>query len=246
MKPFIYLFFLLISCSVNAQFDRGANKISDGLAWGQFDGLAIMQTKQFRKDRVYIKDSHSFVQGSPYYDKTLKKSVVTFFDKVVPQEIYLRYNANTDELEMSSYQHDGQTDQMLLPDKDLKAKIGTETYKYLTYYNTIKKEELLNGYFITLIENSHYSLYLKKTKVFREAKLAKTSLERSFPARFEEKVQFYFKNKDNPLLPLKPNKSSLIKNFDKKTVKKILNKLPTSLGNQQFLKKFIEELNSSY
>lgn len=242
---FLYSAAFLFSITTYAQFDRGGKKISDGLAWGQWDGLAILQTKQFKEDRDNTKNSHTFVQGSPYYTKTFKKAVVSYYEEVIPQDIYLRYNANTDELEMSSYQHTGETDQMLLPDKDLKAKIGSETYNYRSYYDNFKKKEVLKGYFILLLEGSPYNLYLKKTKEFREAKIAKTSLERSFPARFEEKIQYYFQTGNETLIPVKASKSSLYKVLDKKIVNSIFKKLTQSSGDEkQFLIHFFTELNS--
>lgn len=243
---FLILIILLITNNSYAQFNRGVNKISDGLSWGQWDGLAIMQTKAFRDDRAHLKNSHRFVQGSPYYDRTFKKSEVNYYNEVIPQDIYLRYNANTDELEMSSYQHSGETDQMLLPDVNLSARIGTETFYYFNYFANNKKEEQLKGYFIVLLKDTAYSLYLKKTKVFRKAKVAKTSLERSFPARFEEKREYYFKKDNEVLIPIKATKSSLLKNFNKNKVKRILNKIPNSLEEQQFLMRFFKEINLAY
>lgn len=246
MRHFIlFLLAFVFSFTSYAQFERGGEKISSGLNWGQWDGLAIAQSRQYKKDSDHLKNSHSFVQGSPYYDRTFKKSVVSFYDKVIPQDIYLRYNANTDELEMSSYQHTGETEQMLLPDVDLKAKIGSETFYYRPYFTNNKKNEELKGYFISLLEGSPYKLYLKKTKEFREAKVAKTSLERSFPARFEEKIQYYFQIGDQPLIPVKASKSSLSKQLDKKLVNKIVKKLPFSLEDEQFLVAFFKELNLS-
>lgn len=234
----------LFTLTTYAQFDRGGEKISDGLAWGQWDGLAIAQTRRFQKDQEHLKNSHTFVQGSPYYDRTFKKAEVTYYDQTIPQDIYLRYNANTDELEMSSYQHTGETEQMLLPDRELKAKIDGETFYYRPYYSNSKNTEVSNGYFIKLTEGHPYQLYLKKTKVFREAKAARTSLERSFPARFEEKISYYFEFKENTLTPIKTSKSSLLKYIDKKSVNTILKKSTmSSKDDQEFLMIFFKELN---
>jgi hypothetical protein len=66
-------------------------------------------------------------------------------------------------LEMSSYQHTGETEQMLLPDRELKAKIDGETFYYRPYYSNSKNTEVSNGYFIKLTEGS-LSALLKKNK----------------------------------------------------------------------------------
>src|SRR6056300_616582 len=243
---FTYSAAFLFTLTTYAQFDRGGEKISDGLAWGQWDGLAIAQTRRFQKDQEHLKNSHTFIQGSPYYDRTFQKAEVTYYDKIIPQDIYLRYNANTDELEMSSYQHTGETEQMLLPDRELKAKIDGETFYYRPYYSNSKNTEVSNGYFIKLTEGHPYQLYLKKTKVFREAKVAKTSLERSFPARFEEKIEFYTQKDAGILTEIKASKSSLTKVIGKKIVAEIFKNTPSNqMSDQEFLIHFFKELNTS-
>lgn len=243
---FTYSAAFLFTLTTYAQFDRGGEKISEGLAWGQWDGLAIAQTRRFQKDQEHLKNSHTFIQGSPYYDRTFQKAEVTYYDKIIPQDIYLRYNANTDELEMSSYQHTGETEQMLLPDRELKAKIDGETFYYRPYYSNSKNTEVSNGYFIKLTEGHPYQLYLKKTKVFREAKVAKTSLERSFPARFEEKIEFYTQKDAGILTEIKASKSSLTKVIGKKIVAEIFKITPSyQMSDQEFLIRFFKELNTS-
>jgi hypothetical protein len=78
---FTYSAAFLFTLTTYAQFDRGGEKISEGLAWGQWDGLAIAQTRRFQKDQEHLKNSHTFVQGSPYYDRTFKKAEVTYYDQ---------------------------------------------------------------------------------------------------------------------------------------------------------------------
>lgn len=245
-KIVLVCFSVTVSTFSYGQFNRGGEKISEGLAWGQWDGLAIAQTRRFKKDQDHLQNSHTFVQGSPYYDRTFQKAEVTYYDKIIPQDIYLRYNANTDELEMSSYQHRGETDQMLLPDTELKATIGSETFYFRPYYSNTKNTNVANGYFIKLSEGHPYQLYLKKTKVFREAKVAKTSLERSFPARFEEKIEFYTQKDAGILTEIKASKSSLTKVIGKKIAAEIFKNTPSNqMSDQEFLIRFFKELNTS-
>ena len=47
------------------------------------------------------------------------------------------------------------------------------------------------GYLIELHKGDHYTLYLRKVKEFKEATVARTSYERSFPPRFVAKETYY-------------------------------------------------------
>lgn len=218
MKVYLIIYTLilsgLLSTPMHAQFERGGEKISPGLAWGQWDGLAIAQTKQFRDDRKHLANSHSFVQGSPYYDRAFVKSEIDYYGEIVTKPVYLRYNANTDELEMSTYAHTGETEQMLMQDENVSATINNETYYYRSYHK--KESEVTKGYFIALSLGTNYELYKKIEKVFQEAKVAKTSLEKSFPARFVDKTAYYYRESQSKnLQEIKPSK---------KTYKSMLNK----------------------
>ncbi len=211
MKVYLITYSLLLSGFLStplyAQFERGGEKISPGLAWGQWDGLAIAQTKQFRDDRKYTADSHRFVQGSPYFDREFKKSEIDYYGEKVTKPVYLRYNANTDELEMSTYAHTGETEQMLMQDENVSATFNNETYYYRSYYK--KESEVTKGYFIALSLGTNYELYKKIEKVFQEAKVAKTSLEKSFPARFVDKTSFYYRDTKSKILQeIKPSKKT--------------------------------------
>jgi hypothetical protein len=41
------------------------------------------------------------IKGTPYFDKTFKTSEVNYFGKLLNEKIYLRYNAFSDEMEIS-------------------------------------------------------------------------------------------------------------------------------------------------
>tara|TARA_A100001015_G_scaffold235437_1_gene267226 strand:+ start:283 stop:588 length:306 start_codon:yes stop_codon:yes gene_type:complete len=48
-----------------------------------------------------LKSEVTNFKGNPYFESTFRKAKVFYFDKALKDEIYLRYNAANDELEMS-------------------------------------------------------------------------------------------------------------------------------------------------
>ena len=78
--------------------------------------------------------------------------------------------------------------------------------------------------------NGNYSIEAEENDVliFREAKKARTSMERSFAARFIDEFKLYFQKNEGPLEFIKPKKKSL-----KQFFKSDLNHFETYLKNNQ-------------
>jgi hypothetical protein len=71
-------------------------------------------------------------------------------------------------------------------------------------------------------------------------------LERSFPARFEEKIEFYTQKDAGILTEIKASKSSLTKVIGKKIVAEIFKNTPSNqISDQEFLIRFFKKLNTS-
>ena len=96
--------------------------------------------------------------------------------------------------------------------------IDGKTYRYLGFKEDNQPPAV--GYLKELFKGELFSFYERKFKVYMQATVARTSLERSFPARFVEKIQYYYSinngeinqiklSKKNILNKLKPHSSSI-------------------------------------
>ncbi len=124
----------------------------------------------------------------------------------------MRYNAFRDEVEMADTQNQAETDVILLKSADVIPLINGERYEYLPY--KLDSGNAFIGYLINIYDGQKNKLYLKRKKTFMEAKIARTSLENSFPPRYVESVELYVSSNGNTPVKLKQSKKVIIKFFN--------------------------------
>ena len=200
MKKSLYLFFILAFTSVNAQ-----------------DGLGVM-TNQVQQAMIDFGNRSSRtpqplnVQGSHYFDKDFKTTKLEYFGKELNDSGFMRYNAFRDEVEMADTQNQAETDIILLKSADVIPLINGERYEYLPY--KLDSGNAFIGYLINIFDGQKNKLYLKRKKTFMEAKIARTSLENSFPPRYVESVELYVSSNGNTPVKIKQSKKVIIKFFN--------------------------------
>jgi hypothetical protein len=163
-------------------------------------------------NKSYKKAQPINVQGSHYFDKDFKLTKLEYFGKELNDSGYMRYNAFRDEVEMADTQNQEETDIVLLKSADVIPLINGEKYEYLPY--RLDSGNAIIGYLINIFDGQNNKLYLKRKKTFMEAKIARTSLENSFPPRYVESVELYVSSNGDTPIKLKQNKKVIIKFFD--------------------------------
>ena len=200
MKYFFYSFFILNMCVLFPQ-NIGSNGVkSDSRVNDLFELI---------KNRV-SKNSYSDtkIKGSEYFDEKFKPADVKYFGKDLNQNIFLRYNAYSDEIEFTNNPKTQSSDKILMKNINILCQIEGEKYIYTDYIdeNDFRKK----GYLIELFAGKKYVLYEKKLKIFMEGSNAKTSLERSFPQRFVEKHKYFISKNNATKKEIKLNKKNII------------------------------------
>jgi hypothetical protein len=200
MKKFFSFIFILFISFLNAQ--GGTNVMSGSAQQAMLD----FGNKSYRKAQPLN------VQGSHYYDKEFKTTKLEYFGKELNDSGYMRYNAFRDEVEMADTQNQAETDIILLKSADVIPLINGERYEYLPY--RLDSGNAVIGYLINIFDGQNNKLYLKRKKTFMEAKIARTSLENSFPPRYVESIELYVSSNGDTPVKLKQNKKVIIKFFD--------------------------------
>ena len=152
------------------------------------------------------------VQGSHYFDNEFKLAKLEYFGKELNDTGFMRYNAFRDEIEMADTQLQIETDVILLKSADVIPLINGDRYEYLPY--RLESGNAFIGYLVNIFNGKDTKLYLKRKKTFMEAKIARTSLENSFPPRYVESEELYISVKGDTPVKLKQSKKSIINFFN--------------------------------
>ncbi len=161
------------------------------------------------KNRIGVKKKViNRIKGTPYFDESFKLAEVLYFGEIIKDRIYLRHNAYSDEMEMSSNPLAKDSEKILVKNNKVGCIIGYETYRYLGFIAENNTPSV--GYLKELFNGVIFSFYQRKYKIYMEATTARTSLERSFPARFIDKTEYYYSIDNGELNQLKLSKKKIL------------------------------------
>ena len=221
MKLYQHIILLLL-CKLTTLSSQGNN--SNGV---QSD-LRLVDLYENIKNKIGKKTySNQKIKGTPYFEKTFKLAEVEYFGELITDKIYIRFNAYNDEMEIASSPLTKSSENILIKNNKVFCIIDGKTYRYLGFKEDNQPPAV--GYLKELFKGELFSFYERKFKVYMQATVARTSLERSFPARFVEKKQYYYSVNNGEINQIKLSK------------KDILNKLKTHSSS---IKQFMEKNNS--
>lgn len=225
MKLYQHTIFLLL-CNFTTLSSQGNN--SNGV---QSD-LRLVDLYENIKNKIGRKTySNQKIKGTPYFEKTFKLAEVEYFGELITDKIYIRFNAYNDEMEIASSPLTKSSENILIKNNKVFCIIDGKTYRYLGFKEDNQPPAV--GYLKELFKGELFSFYERKFKVYMQATVARTSLERSFPARFVEKIQYYYSINNGEINQIKLSK------------KNILNKLkPHTSSIKQFMEKNDSKLKS--
>jgi len=181
------------------------------------------------------------IKGSPYLNKNFIDSEIKYFDKTIKETFFLRYNAFSDEIEMGKNKLQNSSVEIVQRNENIICYIGNETFLYRNYKNEI--ENLKEGYLINIYDGEKSKIFISKRKIFMEATQARTSLERSFPARYIDEKSYYISLSDfKEINYLKLSKKNISKLLDKKgnRIKKFISENKLKIKNESDLIKVFE------
>ena len=205
MKLNFIVFISIIINQFNFSQSIGANGVkSDSRINDLFENL---------KNRVKKQNITSTkIKGSPYFNESFELAEIEYFGKILNDKIYLRYNALNDEMEMSLNSSSTDSDNVLIKNNKVSCIINNEKYKYLGF--TPENSNPIIGYLSVLFLGKSLTLYERKKKIYMQATKARTSLERPFPARYTDKIEYYFSINNGSIFEIKINKKDLFRKLN--------------------------------
>jgi len=236
VKYFFYSFFILNTYLLFPQ-NIGLNGVkSDSRINDLFELIKNRVSKNSYSD--------SKIKGSEYFDEKFKPAYVKYFGKDLIQNIFLRYNAYSDEIEFTNNPKTLSSDKILMKNINISCQIEGEKYIYTDYID--ENDYRKKGYLIELFSGKKYVLYEKKLKIFMEGSNAKTSLERSFPPRFVEKHKYFISKNNTTKIEVKLNKKSIIDflGVEEELIRKIIQQRKLKFKQSSDLKVILIEVDN--
>ena len=215
MKHYFIVFVSIIINHFNFSQSIGANGVrSDSRINDLFEDL---------KNRVKKQSITSInIKGSPYFNESFELAEIEYFGKILNDKVYLRYNAYNDEMEMSLNSSSTDSNNILIKNNKVSCVINNKKFKYLGF--TPENSNPIIGYLSILYLGKSLTLYERKKKIYMQATKARTSLERSFPARYTDKIEYYFSINNGSIFEIKTNKKDVFRKLNSygESIKKYL------------------------
>lgn len=167
--------------------------------------------KRFDKGIDY-KDVKSY-KGTPYNNPSYLPGNIYENNKLLANDVALRYNAIEDEMEVKeSLATPDEEARVVSKSLEIFVKINGDIFIFAPYQGGVES----GGYFQILFEGENYSLYKKIKKKFIPAKKASTSITKDLPPVFLDRPVYYIVTNEGKYYELPESKSKKLKVFGNK------------------------------
>lgn len=185
-KLFFYTFCFLGICAAKAQFagqpatyTPGVGALTEGLYNNAMGSISDKLNKLDYKNEA--------IEGSPYMANIFQPAQLYYGDEMVG-DIYYRYNAYNEEIEIKQKNIENEPIRGLSKDKKIRLVANGKSMSFKTYVD--KNGNTKNGYMMQLA-SGQYNLYKHLKVTFKEAKKAENTLVKGSPAKFYQSNEYY-------------------------------------------------------
>ncbi|MBU2900063.1 MAG: hypothetical protein ABJO28_01560 [Maribacter dokdonensis] len=237
----------IVSTTLQAQYSGQVPTNMGGASQNAAAGAAIANflgpvNEAYQKRREIDLDKF---QGSPYTSNTFAPTILKYNDEVVGN-IYYRYNALNEEIEIKKTSSEDEPYKALVKDKEISLLINAKPLSFKTFVT--EKNETINGYLTLLQKGNTYDLYQRTLVKFTEGQPAQNSFVAAVPSRFTKFTEYYFqKDGVNRIDQIPQKNKKLLKLIDaskREDLKIFLKENNLNIKNEQDLAKVFDYLNS--
>ncbi len=184
------------------------------------------------------------IEGSPYEANSFQSTAIYYGDEL-EGELYYRYNAYNEEIEIKQQNVAHETIRALAKDKKIKIMVDGRPMAFKTFIDKSGKTQ--NGY-LTLVKDGKFKLYQRLHITFKEAKKSENSFTKDVPARFTQFTEYYLESEDGKRIDqLELNTKKLLKlvgESNQDSVKKFIKENNIKLKGENDIQKILDFLNS--
>ena len=186
--------FLVCSISFGAVFGQTSGQIATytpGVG-AQTDGLYLYAMGDINDKMNKLDYEDGSIEGSPYMSNSFKPGQL-FYGEEALGNIYYRYNAYNEEIEIKQTNSENEPIRGLGKDKKIRLVVDGKPTSFKTFVD--KSGNTKNGY-MTLLSDGNYNLYKHLKVTFKEAKKADNSFVKGSPAKFSQFTEYYLEKPD--------------------------------------------------
>ncbi len=216
--------------------DFGNNPASENF----YSDMRIRFGKMGIEEKLELED----IDGSIYINEVFVLGAVYFGDEPA-KNLYMRYNAFNDEIEIKESKSAATKTMALVKTKDVSCTMGVDKWNYMQFEDKTGSQS--QGYLNLIYSAEEYKLYEQKRKLFKEGKQAKTSHATSFPHRFVDETNYYLSVLGATPAYINGKKADVVALFDPKKqndIKKFLKQKKVSLKDKNGLVNLMAYANS--
>lgn len=184
-------------------------------------------------------------KGSPYTSNEFQPTKLYYKDDFVG-DIYYRYNALNQEVEIKVENNEDEGIRGLARDKALKVMVDGKPLSFKTFID--KEDKTQNGYLITLVDGDEYKLYKRIFVKYTEGMKAQNSFVPAQPSKFTHFEEYYFQPVGVNRIDVFKNKNSnlvkRVKSEDKAAAKKMLKEKDLNVRDERELIFAVQQLNT--
>lgn len=242
-KTILFFAGILFSYTVTAQTSGQIATYTPGVG-AQTDGLYnhAMGSISDKMDKLDYTDET--IEGSPYQSNFFAPGKLYYGDELAG-DIYYRYNAYNEEVEIKQQNLEEEPIRGLGKDKKIRLVAKGKQMSFKTFID--KKGNTKNGY-LTLLSDGDYKLYRHLHITFKEAKKAENSLTKGSPAKFSQFTEYYIEGPDgkriNQVELSNKKLLSLLSGDQKSSLASYIKENKVKIKNEQDLIKVLNFLNS--
>jgi len=154
------------------------------------DGLYLYAMGDISDKMKKLTYDDSSIEGSPYMDDAFVQGQLYYGEEALGN-IYYRYNAYNEEIEIKQKNIEAEPIRGLSKDKKIKLIIQGKPTSFKTFVD--KSGNTKNGY-LTLLVYGDYNLYKHIKVTFKEAKKAENSFVQGSPAKFTQFTEYFLED----------------------------------------------------
>lgn len=213
----------------------------------RLDNTVRTHLYEYRLDKLIVYEGKDITKlnytGTPYMNESFLPGEIYHKNKLIANQIPMRYNALMDEMEFkTTFETPDEESSALLKSVDIDVRILNQVFTFVPYQGGVEK----GGYFEVLLEDKSHDLFKKYKKKYTPEKKAETSITRDVPAKFTDDPAYFLVRPDGKFIELPSKNKKFLEAFisKEKEIKEFIKDNKLSIKEEKDIIRIVKHYNS--